>query len=89
MQEARLDIVAAYLFGSSIRPKQNPRDVDLIIVAMGKSGSISWRRAIAYRNSLKDRFIAAFGTPLSAMVVTPSEWLELDGSVVRQRLSIL
>lgn len=89
IQEARLDIVAAYLFGSSILADRNPRDVDLVIVSVDEAGKPSWRRAIAYRDSLNERFREVFKLRLSAMVVTPSEWSELDGIVVRERESIL
>jgi predicted nucleotidyltransferase len=89
IQEAQVDLVAAYLFGSAIHPRALARDVDVVLVASGNAGEPPWQRAIAYRDALKARFDAVFQLPLSAMVVTLSEWGELDGVVVRDRMSIL
>ena len=89
IQEAHLELIAAYLFGSSIHGGRRPRDVDFVLVAPGKAGDPSWYRVIAYRDALKPRIDRVFRLPLSAMVVTLSEWAELDGVVVRERVSIL
>jgi predicted nucleotidyltransferase len=88
MQKVQVDIAAAYLFGSSVRAQSDPRDVDLVIVTVGEADGASWHRAITYRDALTERFRRVFSLPLSAMVVTRSEWKELDGTVVRERVSI-
>jgi len=88
LDKFRTDITAAYLFGSSIFPDQKPRDVDLVVITMDGAGKPSWQRVIAYMGNLKTRFDATFRLPLSIMVVTPSEWREIDGIVVRERVSI-
>jgi predicted nucleotidyltransferase len=88
LQPIRANILAAYLFGSSIKGKLAPRDVDLVIVTADGAGEHSWHQIISYRDHLRERFQNAFQIPLSTMVVTPSEWDEIDGIVVRERLSV-
>lgn len=89
LKERRCDIVAAYLFGSSIKPDSTPGDIDLIVITTGDAGTTAWLRTVAWGRSLKAEFFKKFGMPLSLMVVTVSEWRQLDGVVVRKRLKLL
>lgn len=88
MRGIRTDIAAAYLFGSAICSNRKPHDVDLVIISQGTSSEPSWLRVAEYRDSMVERFKDTFQLPLSAMVVTPSEWSEFDGVIVRDRISI-
>lgn len=80
---------AAYQFGSSLSPKARPNDIDLVLVARDGAGEPAWRDALALSVELRRCFQPAFGIPLSVMVLTLSEWHELDGSIVRERRSLL
>jgi predicted nucleotidyltransferase len=81
-------VVGAYIFGSSLTIK-TPRDVDLCIVTGAKVGSDEWHQVRKARDSIAEEFRRAFGLPLSVMLVTPSEWREVDGGVVRDRRPLI
>lgn len=81
-------VVAACIFGSSLTSK-TPRDVDLCIVTDAKVGSDEWHQVRKARDSIIEEFRRAFGLPLSVMLVTPSEWREVDGVVVRDRRPLI
>jgi predicted nucleotidyltransferase len=81
-------IVAACIFGSALTSK-TPRDVDLCIVTDAKVGSDEWHRVRKARDSIIEQFRKDFGLPLCVMLVTPSEWREIDGVVVRDRRPLI
>ncbi|QJU60258.1 hypothetical protein HL653_23225 [Sphingomonas sp. AP4-R1] len=85
----RGDLSAAYLFGSVLHPDAHPADVDLVLVAIDGAGAPGWRRVRALRTAIAPAFKRAFGLPLSGMVLTPSEWREVDGTIVREREPLL
>jgi predicted nucleotidyltransferase len=80
---------AAYQFGSSLSPAARPNDIDLVLVSVDGAGEPAWRDALALASELRVAFPLVFRIPLSAMVLTPSEWDELDGVIVRERRSLL
>ena len=82
-------LTAAYLFGSALRLDKAPRDVDVILVSVDNAGEPEWRRLREWRDEVVARFIERFGIPLSAMVVTPAEWREIDGAIVREREALI
>jgi predicted nucleotidyltransferase len=79
----------AYLFGSALDASRIPRDVDVVFVTTDGAGESKWQLVRVWRDDITPRFLAEFGIPLSAMVVTPSEWIEIDNVIVRERLSLL
>lgn len=79
----------AFQFGSSLDPATQPNDIDVVLVAVDGAGRRGWRRALNLAAVLKTEFAAVFEVPLSIMVLTPSEWGELDGVVVRERRELL
>lgn len=81
-------VIAACIFGSALTV-ENPNDVDLCLVTDVRVGSDDWHRAREQRDSLADKFQKTFGLPLSAMLVTLSEWREVDGVVVRERCQLV
>jgi predicted nucleotidyltransferase len=80
---------AAYQFGSSLDPAARPNDIDLVLVSADGAGEPAWRGTIALAAELRTAFRLVFRTQLSVMVLTPSEWAELDGVIVRERRSLL
>lgn len=82
-------IRAAYQFGSSLNPAARPNDIDLVLVSIDGAGAPGWRGALALAAELPAAFQLIFQTPLSVMVLTPSEWNELDGVIVRERRTLL
>lgn len=81
----RGDLAEAVLFGSILETDRQPNDVDLALVAVDDAGQPAWRRVRDLRSAITPGFLETFGLPLSAMVLTPSEWLELDGRIIRRR----
>ncbi|TXI87187.1 MAG: hypothetical protein E6Q40_05350 [Cupriavidus sp.] len=81
----RGDLAEAFLFGSILETDRRPNDVDLALVAIEGAGQPAWRRVRDRRTEIAPGFREIFGLPLSAMVLTPSEWRELDGKIVRVR----
>lgn len=75
----------AYLFGSALDARRKPRDIDVVLVTDDHSGGPGWFDVRRWRDRLAEQFEDRFGLPLSAMVVTPSEWAEIDGIIVRER----
>lgn len=82
---AGTDIRVAYLFGSVLNPARTPRDIDLVVVTADGAGTMVWRRVRLWRNDIESQFTCKFDVPLSVLVATPSEWRELDGTIVRER----
>jgi predicted nucleotidyltransferase len=83
------DLSGAYLFGSVLDLNAHPADVDLVLVAIDGAGEPGWRRVRTLRTAIAPAFTRAFGLPLSGMVLTPSEWREIDGTIVREREPLL
>ena len=79
---------AAYLFGSVLDPKRKPRDVDVVLVTVDRAGRPGWLNIRRWRDHLAQEFEDRFHIPLSAMVVTPSEWAEIESVVIGQRESL-
>ena len=82
------NIAEAYLFGSCLNPEQHFRDVDMVVVSLARAGTANWKTVRSFCATLADDFSSTFGVPLSIMIVTQSEWLEVDGSIVRERLKL-
>lgn len=80
---------AAYQFGSSLDPATTPNDIDLVLVSTDGAGEPAWRDSLALAAELRVAFHLAFRIRLSVMVLTPSEWDEVDGVIVRERRSLL
>ena len=89
LAEIRSDIVYAYLYGSIVDPNTKPRDIDVVIVTCERSGSGSWNRTRAFSKELRREFVDTFRLPLSVMIVTKSEWNEVDGTIVRERIAVI
>jgi hypothetical protein len=87
--EIEADLKCAHLFGSALDPSKCPRDVDIILVTRSGAGSESWREAIDFCGPLSELFSQIFLLPLSVIIAIPSEWAELDGVIVRDRVSLL
>lgn len=85
MAEAKANLQAAYLFGSAVDARAAPRDIDIVLVTKDAAGEKGWHAIRRWRDHLAMDFEEWFNLPLSAMVVTPSEWAEIDGAVVRRR----
>jgi len=83
------DILEAYLFGSILDRQRSAGDVDLVVVTADGAGGVAWRRVRDWRDSAALRFQAQFDLPLSILIATPSEWNEIDGTVVRHREQLL
>lgn len=83
------DILKAYLFGSILDQQSSPGDIDLVIVTADGAGGLAWRRVRDWRDSVALRFQVQFDLPLSILIATPSEWNEIDGTVVRRREPLL
>lgn len=83
------DVAEAYLFGSVLEPGRAPNDIDLAVVTADGAGEPAWRRVRAWREDVTPRFRKQFGLPLSVLIATPSEWRELDGTVIRKREPLL
>lgn len=81
-------VLAAYIFGSSLTSK-TPNDVDLCIITDAKVGSDEWYGVRRARDSIVEDFHRAFDLPLSVMLVTASEWLEVDGVIIRDRRLVI
>lgn len=79
------DIAEAYLFGSVLDPTREPNDIDLVVVSADGADGPAWHRVRKWREDVGARFFACFGVPLSVLIATPSEWRELDGTVIRKR----
>lgn len=67
---------------------REPHDVDLIIVTVDGPGGLGWHQIRVVRDAMRNPFLERFGIPLSTMVVTTSEWHELDGVIVRERKAL-
>ena len=80
---------AAYQFGSSLDPAARPNDIDLVLVSVDGAGGPAWRCTLALAAELRVAFRLVFRPPLSVMVLTPAEWDELNGVIVRERRSLL
>ena len=78
-------IAEAYLFGSVLDPTRKPRDIDLVLVAMDGAGEPAWQLVRALRDAFTPPFLKEFGVPLSTMVLTMSEWHELQRTIARKR----
>lgn len=89
LRDHRFSLRAAYQFGSSLNPASRPNDIDLVLVSADGAGEPAWRATLALADELRSAFPLVFQTPLSVMVVTPSEWGELNGVIVRERRSLL
>lgn len=83
------DIVEAYLFGSILDQQRLPRDIDLVVVTADGAAQLAWGRVRDWRESVALRFRAQFGLSLSILIATPSEWNEIDGTIVRRRESLI
>lgn len=83
------DLFAAYIFGSILNQNKLPRDVDVVFVSIDGVDMPGWCRIRAWRDRLSSRFSARFGYVLSAMVVTPFEWEEINNVVVRERETLI
>lgn len=75
----------ACLFGSYVNGNKNPNDIDMVLVASSGVGSEEWLFAIKESKLISAEFISEFSIPLSTMVLSPQEWLQVDGIVVRER----
>lgn len=82
---AGTDVAEAYLFGSMLDPAREPRDADIVVVTADGAGRPAWRRVRLWREQVVGPFHARFNLPLSVIVATPSEWRELDGTLIRKR----
>ena len=82
-------LYAAYQFGSSVDPAARPNDIDLALVSVDGAGEPGWQDTLALAAELRAAFGLAFLIPLSIMVLTPSEWAEVDGVIVRERKRLL
>jgi predicted nucleotidyltransferase len=82
-------LYAAYQFGSSLDPAARPNDIDLALVSLDGAGEPRWRDTLILAAELRAAFWLAFHIPLSIMVLTPSEWAEVDGVIVRERRRLL
>lgn len=89
MLEATTNLQAAFLFGSAINTSAAPRDIDIVLVTKDAAGEKGWHVIREWRDCLKVDFEKRFNMPLSPMVVTPSEWAEIDGVVVRERKTLI
>ncbi|MEG3087423.1 hypothetical protein [Sphingomonas sp. PB4P5] len=89
MPEETANLQAAFLFGSAINAIAAPRDIDIVLVTKAAAGENGWHTIRKWRDRLAKDFIEQFNLPLSAMVVTPSEWAEIDGVVVRGREALI
>lgn len=78
-------IAEAYLFGSVLDPTRKPRDIDLAVVTADRAGGTAWQQVRMVRDTLISPFLEKFGIPLSIIVLTISEWRELDGTIIRER----
>jgi predicted nucleotidyltransferase len=78
-------ISKVYLFGSVLDLTRSPRDIDLVIVTADGAGGSEWQQVRAARDAMISPFQEEFGLPLSAMILTPPEWREIDGVIVRER----
>ncbi|MEJ5118734.1 hypothetical protein WH158_15095 [Gluconobacter cerinus] len=85
MAGATANLQTAFLFGSAIDAKAVARDIDIVLVTKEGAGEKGWHAIRDWRDRLAVDFEERFHMPLSAMVVTPSEWAEIDGVVVRER----
>lgn len=85
LANAGTDIREAYLFGSVLDPSRPPRDIDLLVVTADGAGRSAWCRVRHWRKNVENQFKHQFGLPLSVLLATPSEWRELDGTIVRKR----
>lgn len=83
------ELYAAYQFGSSLHPDARPNDIDLALVSVDGADEPRWRETLALAAELRAAFGLAFHIPLSVMVLTPSEWAEVDGVIVRERRRLL
>lgn len=88
LESVRADILCAYLYGSAMRPNSDPRDVDIIVVTRSEAASPCWERIRGFCEHLRREFVETFGLPLSVMIATQSEWSEIDGVVVRERVAL-
>lgn len=89
LREIEVSLGGAFLFGSALQGIGSARDVDIVLVTADAAGGDEWGRVRSFRNALVPRFEDTFNIPLSVLVLTPSEWLEIDGSVVRERARLL
>ncbi|MFT8745423.1 hypothetical protein [Acetobacter orientalis] len=89
MVEATANLQAAFLFGSAINANATARDVDIVLVTKDAAGEKGWHEIREWRDRLTIDFQELFNIPLSAMIVTPSEWAEIDGVVVRERKALV
>lgn len=84
----RSSIAYSCFFGSILDQTLTPRDIDIVLVTNDAAGHSSWHSVRKARDAIELPFYETFGLPLSAMVLTPSEWKELDGIIVRERESL-
>lgn len=89
LRDIELSLGGAFVFGSALRGTDAARDIDIVLVTADGAGGVEWSRVRSFRNALVPRFEKTFNIPLSVLVLTPSEWLEVDGSVVRERARLL
>ena len=89
MPEETGHLQAAFLFGSAINVLAAPRDIDIVLVTKDAAGEKGWHAIRKWRDRLAIDFEKRFNLPMSAMVVTPSEWAEIDGVVVREREALI
>ena len=89
MVEAAANLQAEFLSGSAIDARAAPRDIDIVLVTKDAAGEKGWHAILEWRDRLAIDFQERFNLPLSAMVVTPSEWAEIDGVVVRGRKALI
>jgi predicted nucleotidyltransferase len=89
LESVRTDVLGAYLYGFALRPSSTPRDVDVVIVTKSGPACPSWERVRVFRNYLTEEFVGIFSLPLSVMIVTQSEWSEIDGVVVREKVALV
>jgi predicted nucleotidyltransferase len=82
---SRHAIAGAYLFGSVLNATLKPRDVDLALVAIDSAGAPAWQQLRTVRDTITPPFLMKFGVPLSILVLTLSEWGEVDDVIVRER----
>jgi predicted nucleotidyltransferase len=89
IEEVAADLETAFIFGSAVDPLATPRDIDVVLVTKVAAGEPSWHAIRVWRDRVAVEFEKQFYLPLSAMVVTPSEWAEIDGTIVRERQALV
>jgi hypothetical protein len=89
IKEVAADLQTAFIFGSALDPCACPGDIDVVLVTKVAAGEPSWHAVRLWRDQVAVEFEKQFCLPLSVMVITPSEWAEIDGIIVREREALI